>query len=193
MEHNDPTAAIILGEIALILFLILAGLLTTLALKKRKKAKQLATILDELEATQEERTQTLLKDMGMASSIAHEQLKPIAEAIATEESTIKKAMITAYIKSDTTVLDEFDGEMKKLSDYYLNVLQQNGAASSGTEETAEEEPLIPDMDDAVDDLLASEGDEVEADAEFDLSETDDLPDMEAEEIAEIPDDLINTN
>lgn len=192
MEHNDPTAAIILGEIALILFVILAGLLTALIIKKRKKAKQLGAALSKLDDWQEQRSQALLNRIAEASGADKEKLKAITEAIAGDELSMQKTLIMAYIKSDAAAFETLDNELDKLSGHYINAMTLKGKPATDTK-AAEEEPLIPDMDDAVDDLLAEESDEMPIDTEFDLSETDDLPDVEAEEIAEIPDELINTN
>jgi hypothetical protein len=201
MENSDPTLTIILAEISLILFFLLTAMIITLTIKRRRKTVQVAKIIEQLEDSRKERQQKLSTEISAASRIRQDELNSIVEDIGNKETDIHKAILVAYIKGDTNTLESLGNEMHTISTHYIKAIKL--AAKTNSEKEPDEKDQdnqdnIPDVDDAVDDMLSNESELTDADSDFDLSNTDDLPDdelpeMDADTIAEIPDDLLNSN
>jgi competence protein ComGC len=198
MENSDPTIIVILSEITLILFVILVSILITLIIKKRKKAVRLAKAINQIQENREDRQQSLVDNISSTYSINKDTLSPLVEEISKEEEALIKSILLAHIQADINAFENLDNDFNKLSEQYISLLGLKNQTGSGKSEEKDDEPAIPDVDEAVDDLLSTEETTGEVDSEFDLSDADDLdadnfPDISGDDIAEIPENLLNTD
>jgi competence protein ComGC len=198
MENSDPTIIIILAEITLILFVILASILITLIIKKRKKAVRLAKAVNQIKENRQERQQSLVDSISTTYTINKDALTPRVDEICKEEEAFIKSILLAHIQADINAFENLDNDFNKFSEQYIKLLELKDQTESSKSEEKDDEPVIPDVDEAVDDLLSTEENSGEVDSEFDLSDADDLdadnfPDISGDDIAEIPDNLLNTD
>jgi competence protein ComGC len=198
MENSDPTIIIILAEITLILFVILASILITLIIKKRKKAVRLAKAVNQIKENRQERQQSLVDSISTTYTINKDALTPRVDEICKEEEAFIKSILLAHIQADINAFENLDNDFNKFSEQYIKLLELKDQTESSKSEEKDDEPVIPDVDEAVDDLLSTEENSGEVGSEFDLSDADDLdadnfPDISGDDIAEIPDNLLNTD
>jgi len=201
MDNPDPTAVIILSELVFIETVVIIGLLATLFIKKRKRgrllAEQAAKIKDAAEARQAELKQTFQRIPGLSDT----QLTAATAAMVDQELVFYKFLVDGWYQSkpdDAANLQQAVGEL--LAPYSQLIPSTDAEAAEATQEEA----AVPDVDDAIDALLADPEPEAaaeapaEADPAFDLSEeavpafTEDETDS-TPEIAEIPDDLLDAD
>ncbi|NOX76825.1 MAG: hypothetical protein GXP17_09515 [Gammaproteobacteria bacterium] len=189
MDSPDPTAVIILLELVFFETIAIIGLLAYLLVKKRKRAKLLAEQFAAIKEALSTRQVTLTKTFEGIPKLTKEQLDTATQAMAEHELAFYKYLIDGWHQPRNEPITQMQEAVSELLSPYAQ-LTPAPVASAPTAEPEKDDALVPDVDDAIDALLADPPPEqkadpvTEADPAFDLSE-DGEP-----EIAEIPDDLL---
>lgn len=185
MPSEDPSSLIILSEIIIIETIIIIGFLSLFFIKKKKKTQRLKELVGDHEKNQEKR-RTFLKETYSGLLNGEEgDLAKIVDNLIVHETTFYQEALETFNNSEIKNVEAFAEKINTLVSPYAQFTKiDNEALSPGP---SEEDSIVPDIDSAIDDLLADEADDATGDPALDLSETPDSDD----EIAEIPDELLS--
>jgi hypothetical protein len=195
MPNNDPTAALILGEMTIILSVCILALLAGMLLRKRKQSRLLSAMLHRVTDNEENRKQMLRASLSGVAGIDGNTIESLVSEIVTQENSFYRLISSAFIENKTGCIEHLDDEVQKLVSPY-------GKLFSGTTKAAKpssEETANLGFDDAIDDLLSDAETATESNPEFDLSATEEATDVADATpsnilgIAEIPEDLLGDN
>lgn len=181
MSSSDPTMVIILSEIIFFLVLILIAIFIFFILKKRSKAKFLKNLSTNISEDIEKREQKIKSELSGIPSVSDEKAQQIAHQAVKEEVAFYQYVIDLIHTNKNEKLELLQESVEKLVQPYFQISSHDTSSSDAG--TSDEEPIIPNVDDAIDDLLDDASGDGADEVEFDLSDQD--------EIAEIPDDLLD--
>lgn len=183
MNSEDPTLVIILSEIIIFQMLIIIAIISFYILKNRKKAKLLGTISTKVTEEVNDREQVIHNSLKGLPSISDNKLKAVAQTAVKGEMEFYQYIIDLLHSNKIQPIEAIKESVENLVSPYLQLASGDGGGSS-SDNTDTGEPIIPNVDDAIDDFLGDDDDDDESnkDPEFDLSKQD--------EIAEIPDNLL---
>lgn len=183
MNSEDPTLVIILSEIIIFQMLIIIAIISFYILKNRKKAKLLGTISTKVTEEVNDRKQVIHNSLKGLPSISDNKLKAVAQTAVKGEMEFYQYIIDLLHSNKIQPIEAIKESVENLVSPYLQLASGDGGGSS-SDNTDTGEPIIPNVDDAIDDFLGDDDDDDESnkDPEFDLSKQD--------EIAEIPDNLL---
>lgn len=183
MNSEDPTLVIILSEIIIFQMLIIIAIISFYILKNRKKAKLLGTISTKVTEEVNDREQVIHNSLKGLPSISDNKLKAVAQTAVKGEMEFYQYIIDLLHSNKIQPIEAIKESVENLVSPYLQLATGDGGDSS-SDNTDTGEPIIPNVDDAIDDFLGDDDDDDESnkDPEFDLSKQD--------EIAEIPDNLL---
>jgi len=187
MASTDPTAIIILSEIVFAETVIIIGVAVFFLIKKRKLLKLFKSKIDNFDNNLVDRKSSLKSTYSALPHLDESGLLPIIDGLVKNESQFYKLTLDAFSKNDLTFIDNLDEQLFTLVEPYSQFIPKE---TLKTDETEEEESIIPDVDSAIDELLSDDTDEEEGDPALDLSESIDT-DKSDDEMAEIPEELLS--
>lgn len=196
MASTDPTAVIILAELIVFETIALIGIISYLIAKKRKRAKTLAGIIESLKQTRPEQAEKLSDKLHTIPYLTKEKADIASKEITDSKHELHELVITAFHDNNTIALNDLGNAIEKLATGYETLLpdENTGDVPPAAQKIAQQEnaSLVPDVDKAIDELLADDGPPIVANPDFDLSETEVQDEMcnDENEIAEIPDELL---
>jgi hypothetical protein len=180
MNNSDATLVIILSEIILFLLVVVIAFITVAIIKRRQKGKLLKTIAESISGEKSNRLEAIKKGLKGIPSVSDEKINNIAGEAVKAEAIFYEYVIGLLYKQNKDKLAKLQESVASLaSPYFLLAGKDDGNKVTKPDS---EEPIIPNVDDAIDDLLEEDSDS-DTDPEFDLSAQD--------EIAEIPADLLD--
>ena len=184
MDNADPTAVIILSEILAFETIVIIGFAVTFFLKKLKTIKQLKVIINNYEKNTPKRKASLKTTYSNTLPSENKELDKIIDDLVKHELVFFKKTLESFNKNDLSSINHIEKDIHDLVSPYAQLIsnEQSDVINQEKEDTA-----VPDIDSAIDDLLAEEADDAEGDPALDLSQKIDID----EEIAEIPEELLS--
>lgn len=184
MPSSDPTAVIILSEIIAFESIILIGLLVFFFIRKKKNIKMLKEAINTQKKNIPDRTAALKSAYSKLPQLQGDNVDGLISNLVDEETKLFHHIFDGINSLDESFINGLEKEIHVLSSAYDNIL--NTTSSPEDSETTEE-AVVPDIDSAIDDLLAEEGDgDADGDPALDLS----APTESEDGIEEMPDDLL---
>lgn len=184
MPSTDPTAVIILSEIVIIETIIILGFVIFFLVRKKRIIEKLKTALIDYEKNIPERTSFLKSVYSGSPHIQESDVEKLVNELVENETAFFRSSIGRLNKLDISSISLIEKDICTLVSPYTQLINTDKNVDKyGTEE----EPIAPDIDSAIDDLLADEADDAEGDPALDLSAT---PEMDGE-IEEIPEELLS--
>ncbi|MBL1275761.1 MAG: hypothetical protein COB30_006715 [Ectothiorhodospiraceae bacterium] len=155
MVSSDPTAVIILSEIVAVETILIIGYVIFFILKKRKAAKFLKDTLDSHTNKIEGRKSFLKTTYSPISGINEGTLNTIVDDIVEKENTFIKFILETFHKGDEKALTKLTEDICILVTPYHQLTHQE----TPEEPEVEDKSIIPDVDSAIDELLADNDDD----------------------------------
>lgn len=186
MSSTDPTAIIILSEILALETIIIFGYVTFVFLKKKKVIKHLKEGIASYNNKIADRKSSLNKEYSNACNLQESDINGLVDVIVDNETKFLHVAIDAINGGGSANIQALTEEIYALVKPYETFSSTN---NSQPEVSTDDEAAIPDIDSAIDDLLADEADDAEGDPSLDLSE----PSEKNNAIDEIPDELLSEN
>lgn len=183
MSSQDPTLVIILSEIIIFQALVIAILIALFIVKKRKKAMLLMKITTEVSEATNKREDAIRNSLKGIPSVSEDQLKMVAQAAVKDEVLFYQYIVDTLHDNKSDQIELLKESVENLVSPYT-LLATSGEGNTSIKEE-NEQPVIPNVDDAIDDLLGEDFDEQNKDPELDLGGQNG--------IAEIPDDLLEVD
>ena len=184
VDNADPTSVIILSEIIVIESIIIIGIVSLFFIKRKKTLSQLKSVLSDFKKNIEPRKSSLKSTYSHCPAMQSPESDKMLDDLVNQEERFVNAMLEAFSKNDTSIIKNIENEIHQLVAPYANILQIDSTEEANAET---EETDVPDIDSAIDDLLADEADNAEGDPALDLSEEIESDD----EIEEIPEELLS--
>lgn len=183
MASADPTAVIILGEIVVLETIAIIVLVFFIFMgKKRIKAQISKSKSDYLKSVNNRKSSLKSAFEGTAYAQMND-IDQVVDNLVEHETAFFHSMLDVIKKNDGTGTGKVGDHIHALVSPYALLIKPGDSQDAKTEEV---KPVVPDIDSAIDDLLADEADDAEGDPAFDLSEAI----MADDEIAEIPDEFL---
>lgn len=185
MAENDPSMSIILFEIVVAQSLLIIAFIVYSIIKKRKKSGLLNSIIVKASENVDSRKKMIASGL---SGLSDNKSGKLTEQLAQKEIGFYEYIVNALHSNKNQDLAGLKDAVDELYSPFNEVSADNdGSDGSSDNDLNKEEPVIPNVDQAIEDLLDDDDSEPEADAnpELDLSDQG--------EIAEIPDDLLDAS
>ncbi|MDT8384185.1 MAG: hypothetical protein RRB22_07210 [Gammaproteobacteria bacterium] len=183
MASADPTAVIILGEIVVLETIAIIGFVIFFFVRKKKIKAQLGKSKSDYLKSVSDRKSSLKSSFEGTPYAQINNIDQVVDNLVEHETAFFHSILGIIEKNDGTAIGKIDDNIHALVNQYTLLIKSGDALGA---ETEEENPIVPDIDSAIDDLLADEADDAEGDPAFDLSEAI----VADDEIAEIPDELL---
>jgi len=184
MPSADPTAVIILSEIVFFETIIILGFVLFFFIRKKKIIGKLKTALSDYEKNIPERTSSLKLIYSESPHLQENDIDKLVNDLIENETTFFRSIIGKLNKLDISSISSLEMEMQTLVSPYSQIIKAGDATDTNN---AEKESIVPDIDSAIDDLLADEADDADGDPALDLSATSEGDG----EIEEIPEELLS--
>lgn len=186
MSSTDPTAVIILSEIIALETIIIIAYVAFIFLKKKKTIKHLKEGITSYNEKIPDRKSSLNKKYSNACNLQENDINELVGVIVDNETKFLHAAIDAINGGGPANIHALTEEMYTLVSPYEKFSNAN---TPQPEDSSDADAEIPDIDSAIDDLLADEADDAEGDPSLDLSD----PSEKNNTIDEIPDELLSEN
>lgn len=184
MASADPTAVIILGEIIVLETIAIIGFVIFFLMRKKKINAQLRKTKSDYLKNVSDRKSSLKSTFEGTTYEQINDIDQVVDNLVEHETDFFHFILGIIGKYDETSIGKVDDNIHTLVSPYALLLKPGDSQVAKSEE---ESPIIPDIDSAIDDLLAEEADDAAGDPAFDLSEAIEAND----EIAEIPNELLS--
>lgn len=203
MPSSELSTTLILAEIILIETVLIISVSVYFFLKLKKKSLKIKNLFELFLDDEKNRLSNLSLVFKKPEFVDDEKYNEIIKNIINEENLLYKYIINAFYHNDVKLLDSLSTEIQKITIPCAGLLPGNES------DKVDNEPAI-NVDTAIDELLSDEEEELDVngdgdgdgDPEFDLSEPTEKvsenpieelieTNVENDEIAEIPSDLLN--
>jgi len=184
MDNTDPTFLIMLSEIIALESIIIIGTLVIFFIKKKKSTNKLKVILSDYEKNTPERRSSLKETFSIA--LTSENADDVIDDLLKHEAVFFKDMLNTINKNDISKMQQLANMIHDLVGPYAKLIPNE---NSGQIDHEKNDPVVPDIDSVIDDLLSDEADDAEGDPALDLSEEIGPKDK----IEEIPEGLLSEN
>jgi len=204
MPSPELSTTIILSEIIIIETVIIISFLIYFFLKNKKKSLKLDSLLKSFQDDENNRLTTLASTFKKTDSIDEEQYNIALKEIISKENAFYQYLTVAFYHNDLKHLDSLSSEIQEITKSCTIFISEN--KKEVTDKDIKKSPEI-DVDTVIDELLSDDNDieeKIKNDPAFDLSESTETADeiqteeliegnVENNEIAEIPSDLLSNN
>lgn len=199
MPSSELSTTLILAEIILIETVLIISVSVYFFLKLKKKSLKIKNLFELFLDDEKNRLSNLSLVFKKPEFVDDEKYNEIIKNIINEENLLYKYIINAFYHNDVKLLDSLSTEIQKITIPCAGLLPGNES------DKVDNEPAI-NVGTAIDELLSDEEEELDVngdgDPEFDLSEPTEKvsenpieelieTNVENDEIAEIPSDLLN--
>lgn len=189
MAEQDPSMTIILLEIVVAQTILIVGYIVYTIIRKRKRSALLKKIIIDAYENMGSRKEMLATGLAGLSTDKYESF---AASLSQHEVDLYEYIVNTIHSNKNQDLQELKNAIDGLFKPYSGESDsQQAPAAESPGELSKEEPIIPNVDQAIDDLLGETEQEPVIDIEEDASPELDLSDDGG--IAEIPDDLLEIN
>ncbi len=189
MTSADPTAIIILSEIVFIETIAIIGFFIYILISKIKMIKLFKKKLDGFKKNIPDRKSSLKSLYSKISHIQEKDLEVIIDDLIDKESQFYTSTIDAFSKNDLSFIKNFDEKIYTLVKSYSQFIPQDRSPIVNEDEAS---TIIPNVDTAIDELLAEDKNDENGDPALDLSESMSTESAD-NEMAEIPEELLSGN
>jgi len=204
MPSTELSTTIILSEIVIIETVIIISLLVYFFLKSKKKSLKLDSLLKSFQDDEKNRLTSLSSTFQKTDFIDDEKYNTALKEVISKENSFYKYLTTAFYHNDLKRLDTLSSEIQEITKSCAIFVSEN--KQEITDKDIDKSPET-DVDAVIDELLSDDNDieeEIKNDPAFDLSESTESDsetqseeliekNIENNEIAEIPNDLLNNN
>jgi hypothetical protein len=188
MAEQDPTFTIILAEIAAILLATIIIMMVTIVIRARKKSRLLSELVTRKQDSQPERQEQIQSVIKALPAVNQEKVSSISAQLFGKEADLYRDLIGIIFSRKISSLNEFDAVFDNYLQGWSQVLKESAKNDNSSNTATDNEAAIPDIDDAIDELISEDTNNQEKDPAFDLGKNDE---EDQSEIAEIPADLLD--
>ena len=170
MSEQSATFTLILGELVLILLILVGGMVTYFLLNLRKRSRSLTTLLKLIQDTKTERVEQINAAISKQVDNKESNSMDVSSTIQNLEENLTKEIVEATYRNKSTLANDLGDIIKGYTDALLGSLPNISRESTAVAPEIERD-TIPDIDDAIDELMDDDN-TTEADPAFDLSTVD---------------------